>query len=722
TAIAIPTVQLPDLSIHGIELTQGVQCFDSSKGIGNCPDNSLPVVNKKDATARIYLKYNSGPNSSMNGVPVRLHIRANGVWYEANASGKATTSINQANSDSADVYFNVNFANDVVVDFYAVVDPNNNIAESNESNNRYPANGYITKTFRRTETLDIVGRRLRYHPSGYGGSQYAGGWSVNGGAADYFEQLLPIRTNGVDYSLASGYLDWTKNLGVDTNQHDLIGTLNFQWIQQNLFSWIFGTGAFTGAEHVYGWAPNDGYSGGHADMPVYPHAGGLGVVGIGTDRPGTSTDNPGGGTYIFAHELLHDYDLKHTDTGSDDCGSNDDSSTFPYSTSSIQEFGFNPITGKIYDPANTHDVLSYCPGNGSKEGWISPYTWNYMYNRLDALAQQTAVRSTQPSDGESLIVKATIYNPEAPGYDPNTPGTLDDLYRVADGFAYPVAPGDYEVQLRNGDTVLASQTFAVGFESEYSAHPGFPFGDDDPPFPSTPTLFANVAFVMPWVEGTTSVVLVHGGEVWDKRPLTPNAPTVTITSPTAQTTWTAGGVGNLSWSASDADGDPLTYDVFYSADNGQSWTLLAAGLSETTYEVEVDALAGSSDGRFRVVANDGLNIGYAETPAAIVIPNKAPFVTLANPLDGSEFVPGGLVVLVGSGTDLEDGNIPDEKLVWSSDRQGELGYGSSLPIATLEPGTHQITLTATDSYGISSSETVSIFIGYRLYLPVAAKK
>jgi hypothetical protein len=457
-------------------------------------------------------------------------------------------------------------------------------------------------------------------------------------------------------------------------------------------------------------------------MPVYPHAGGLGVVGIGTDRPGTNTDNPGGGTYIFAHELLHDYDLKHTDTGSDDCGSNDDSSPFPYSTSSIQEFGFNPITGKIYNPANTHDVLSYCPGNGSKEGWISPYTWSYMYNRLDALAQQTAVRATQPSDGESLIVNATIYNPEAPSYDPNTPGTLDDLYRLTDAFAYPVAPGDYEVQLRNGGNILASQTFTVSFISEYSAHPGHPFGDDDPPFPPEPTLFANVSFVMPWAEGTTSVALVYQGEVWDERPLSANAPTITITSPTTETSWADGGTGSLSWSADDADGDPLTYAVFYSPDYGQSWTLLATDLTETIYEVEVDSLAGSSDGRFRVVANNGINIGYAETPAAIIIPNKAPFVTLANPLPNSEFVPGGLVVLVGSATDLEDGNLPDEKLVWSSDRQGELGYGSSLPIATLEPGTHQITLTATDSYGISSSETVSVYIGYRLYLPLIVKK
>ena len=86
----------------------------------------------------------------------------------------------------------------------------------------------------------------------------------------------------------------------------------------------------TGANHLYGWAPNAGYSGGHADMPVYPHAGGLGVVGIGTDRPGTSTDDPGGGAYIFGHELTHDYNIYHTNTA-DSCGSQDGNSDFPYS-------------------------------------------------------------------------------------------------------------------------------------------------------------------------------------------------------------------------------------------------------------------------------------------------------------------------------------------------------------------------------------------------------
>ena len=381
----IPPLISPDLSIHGIEVTQGIQCFDTSQGLASCPDNSLPMVAQKDSTARIHLKA-SAAYAPMNNVPVRLYIIANGVTYQVNTTGRATTSLNRGSTDSADVWFNVNFFNGINVDFYAVVDPNNTIIESNEGNNRYPAAGFISLNFnKRKGSMKIVGWRLHHHPSGYGGTQNAAGWAVNGGAADWFEQLLPIRQNSINYVVKSGYLDWTKSLGSGDNQHALIQTLNANWILENFMAFWF-SGQLTGARHLYGWAPNDGYTGGHADMPVYPHAGGVGVVGIGTDRPGSSTDNPGGGALIFGHELVHDYNVLHTDTA-DACGSNDDNSTFPYASSSIQEFGYNPVTGKIYSPSSTHDLMSYCPAGGSKEGWISPFTWNTMYNKFTPASQ-----------------------------------------------------------------------------------------------------------------------------------------------------------------------------------------------------------------------------------------------------------------------------------------------------------------------------------------------
>ena len=116
-------------------------------------------------------------------------------------------------ADSANVWFNVNFSNDVNVTFCAEVDPSHTIAETNESNNRFPASGTISLNFRRRGTVDIAGWRTRYHPSGYTGTQYAEGWAVNGGGADWLEYLWPVRSgSGIDYSVVSGYLNWTTAL------------------------------------------------------------------------------------------------------------------------------------------------------------------------------------------------------------------------------------------------------------------------------------------------------------------------------------------------------------------------------------------------------------------------------------------------------------------------------------------------------------------------------
>ncbi|RME82815.1 MAG: DNRLRE domain-containing protein [Caldilineae bacterium] len=710
---------ISDLSIHGIEITQGIQCFNTARGLASCPDNSLPVVTKKSTTARIYLKV-SGLFSAMNNVPVRLYIRANGVWYQANATGKATTSVDQTKKDSADVYFVVNFSNDVPVDFYAVVDPNDTISETNEGNNRYPASGYITLNFRKRDNLKIVGQRIRYHPGGYTGDQWPGGWAVNGGAADWFEQLLPISNNGINYSLKSGYLNWTTSLGSSDGQHALIATLNALWILDNAMTWLL-TGSFTGANHVYGWAPNDGYSGGHADMPVYPHAGGLGVVGIGTDRPGTSTDDPGGGALIFGHELVHDYNVYHTDTA-DSCGSNDNNSDFPYASSSIQEVGFNTRTGKIYDPADTHDLMSYCPASGTKEGWISPFTWNKMFNKFvpSQIVRATDLETLQPNtfyatDSEqSLVVNATIFNPDVS----REGGVLGSLYLIDTGMAVLPEPGDYAIQLRKGSEILTERTFVVNFESEYDAHGGtHPEGQSEPPFPPDPTAQIDVSFIMPWEPGADTVALVHKGQVLDTRPVSATAPFVRILEPAGATTWPAGSIQSLKWEATDIDGDPLSYSVLFSNDGGASWTLVASELSEPSYDAVVDTLAGGSQGMFRVVANDGVNIGWDDTDGPITIPNKKPQVLITHPATDYQTTPGALVVLEGTATDLEDGGLPDEAMLWTSNLQGNLGIGPSVSLNTLSMGTHTITLTARDSAGQESQASVRVVVAHETYLP-----
>ena len=243
----------------------------------------------------------------------------------------------------------------------------------------------------------------------------------------------------------------------------------------------------------------------------------------------------------------------------------------------------------------------------------------------------------------------------------------------------------------------------------------------DPPFPPAESAQADVSFVMPWIAGTTKIVLRHNSSVLDTKDVSSNNPSVEITNPTTAVAWAAGSEQTLTWTADDADGDPLTYSILYSYDGGIEWALLDAELTETSFTLEVDSLAGSSDGRFRVVATDGVNIGFDETDEAIVVPNKAPTPYIMEPTMNKLFLPGALVVLLGGATDLEDGSLVDAALTWSSDRDGELGIGTSLPINTLTPGPHLITLTARDSLGVESTATVNIFVGDRAYLPVIIK-
>lgn len=734
-----------DLSLHGIEITQGIQCFDTSTGLAGCPDNSLPVVTNKSTAARVYIKYSNLFFTQRNNVPVRLFIRRDGgAWQSIDATGKGLPAIDQSQAaNSANFYFTINGNSARVVDFYAVVDPNNVIAETNETNNRYPSSGHLTMTFRPRQGLDIAGSRLRWDPSGPDGPWTAGngsgsgtaGWTVNNGSALWFNQLLPIPNGGVNYSVNSGYRNWTGSLN-NADQHELIKKMNGEYVLALIFTLLFGGDVDDLIDHYYGWIPNNRGSFGHADMPVYPHAGGLGVVGIGTDDPGTSTDNPGAGVLIFGHELVHDYDILHTNTA-DACGSSDSNSDFPYGSSSIQEYGFNPLTGKVYTPETTHDLMSYCPSGGSKQGWISPFTWSRMFNNLNPAALAAAradgeLIMTMPggqaeflrtADASSVVVNVTVYNPELSKQG----GSLGSIYKVEQGYNLILPEGDHAVILRDANGgVLASRSFAVSFESEYHEHSGVNHrhGDHpgDEPGDPNPTEKADVVFVMPWIDGAASLALVHNGQVLDERKISDNAPTVTITSPGAQPTiWAAGTQATVQWTAADVDGDTLVYALFYSHNAGQNWQLLAEGFTETSYALDVDALAGGNDVRLRVVVSDGVNTSYDETDAAIQVPNKAPIPGILSPEDGLWVEPEDLVLLQGGATDLEDGSLPAESLHWRSDRQGPLGTGYSAPLTTLEPGRHVITLRATDSSGIHGETSLTVNVGYGIFLPSVTK-
>ncbi len=72
---------------------------------------------------------------------------------------------------------------------------------------------------------------------------------------------------------------------------------------------------------------------------------------------------------------------------------------------------------------------------------------------------------------------------------------------------------------------------------------------------------------------------------------------------------------------------------------------------------------------------------------------------------------GSEVTLDASVEDLQDGELPDSSLVWTSDRAGVLGTGEIITVKNLAGGRHIITLTATNSHGLSASASTILNIG-----------
>ncbi len=95
-----------------------------------------------------------------------------------------------------------------------------------------------------------------------------------------------------------------------------------------------------------------------------------------------------------------------------------------------------------------------------------------------------------------------------------------------------------------------------------------------------------------------------------------------------------------------------------------------------------------------------------------------PVVVIDDPDDGDVVSDPASVRLVGRGDDAEDGELGDASLVWSSDRDGDLGHGALLTTG-LSVGAHTITLTGTDSDGDVGTDTVSLVVRGENTAPVA---
>jgi len=359
-------------------------------------------------------------------------------------------------------------------------------------------------------------------------------------------------------------------------------------------------------------------------------------------------------------------------------------SAYPYPDQRISDklsgneayYGFNIVDRDIYPPTYK-DYMSYCHPE-----WISPYTYKAMLERLKihyspAAGNGGAGQAAASPGSPLLLVSGSISGATA--------GSIDNVVDDTAGAAIP-APGasDYSVRLEDA----SGQTIAT-----YPVTPQLAEGQNDDEFTS-------YTLAVPRPDNLARVVLLYQEQELAERVASANAPTLTLTTP-------VGGESlddqplTITWDASDADGDALTYNVDYSTDDGATWQKLAWGWPETTLEVDSARLPGSAQARIRVAANDGFLTTFAVSEAFAVADHPPVAIILSTNLN-RYYVGGQTILLEGAGYDAEDGMVSD--LTWHSDREGVLGTGPTLALNAddLAEGTHLIRLEAKDSTGQSS--------------------
>jgi hypothetical protein len=398
-------------------------------------------------------------------------------------------------------------------------------------------------------------------------------------------------------------------------------------------------------DHVYGWLPGGVFWGN-----------GLGWF-PGHTAFGNDTD--GRWRRTLTHELGHNRNIGHWDA-------------------TIRQHGFN-VAERMVEEETKLDFM--VPGRLESEAWVAPEIYTYLHDKMGASLADTGYARAVAA--EYLLVSGMI--------NKDGTGSFEVFYRQAqaDPLENPPPGTEYCLELYDGpDTRLSTDCFDVSFD----------FGDSTIPMTTAP-----FALTVPFPPATRRIVLMHGTTVVASRTVSNNAPTVSVSLP-------IGGVVKIvNWTASDLDGDSLSYSLLYSADNKQSWFALATDLTATTYSLDTSQLPGGTNAFVRILATDGVNTGEGDAGPFTVAGNP-PTALINAPADGATYMPGESVLFTGDGFDLEDGSLSDAALTWTSSLDGVLGTGGTLERSDLRPGSHLITLTVRDSASNEATASISLNI------------
>ncbi|GFD83854.1 hypothetical protein KUL118_67160 [Tenacibaculum sp. KUL118] len=378
-------------------------------------------------------------------------------------------------------------------------------------------------------------------------------------------------------------------------------------------------------------------------------------------------------------------------------------------------FGWDSQRNSVVDPEQTFAMMSYC----GPFRWPSDFTYEGIRNFVngaasasslsvasanDALFQPTQMLSATQSwilvrgiidiDAESIVFKPVVSFELDTGITPPYPTGNDYVLIVKDQNGVELNRYPFTPPIMSGDSETGNEVS-----------------------PETPIELGLVNIPVMADANTAEYVVekLSNDAVLGSLVASDNAPEVTVVYPNG------GEVLNppdadFKWTGLDADGGPLTYTVQFSEDGGSTWETLVTDYTDTTLNVTLSDIAQTLNGLLRVQVSDGFHTAQDTSDSTFITPNTPPSCDIVNPLDNSSFVGVQPIVFDAFVSDAE-GDVSNVQ--WSSNLDGNIGNGESiiselgsgsLPsgIRRLREGTHTITMTCSDSGGLTDSSSVTI--------------
>jgi hypothetical protein len=320
--------------------------------------------------------------------------------------------------------------------------------------------------------------------------------------------------------------------------------------------------------------------------------------------------------------------------------------------------------------------------------WITPSVWKHLFKEF--LVKSNKIPQ-ENSDENNISLRPAGYITESGELIVEYPWKV--TYEENEPITQTAAQtGTYVIQALDAvGNVLARQDFIPTF---FSAT-----GQGTEPSESNKFSLNNIS--IPFPKGTAKFIFSKDNTPIKEISVSENVPMVTIITQIDGTEFAES--KTIEWAGNDSDGDKLYYTVEYSRD-GIQWEVLEPNITETQFSVDFSLLPGGEKAVIRVIASDGINSSKSDSNT-FKVPTNPPqlFVEDANVSDDG-------VILSACAYDSADGWMYDDRITWTSDKDEEIGKGSTLFLTNLSVGNHTVIITAENDHGQKVEEKINFTV------------